>query len=202
MDEEKEVDPVVDFGIALRVQIEIDAKIYYWVDFWLETNTILLPIKINNMNGEEYITKEKHKALSDELEYLKKTKRKEVAEQLEYAKSLGDLSENAEYHEARDMQGVVEDRINKLEIILKSAVIVSSHGTDVVAVGSKVTVVREGDKNEKIYDIVGGEESDLANAKISVHSPFGEAIVGKKKGQTFSYQAPSGSITYKIISIK
>ena len=64
------------------------------------------------MNGEEYITKEKHKELSDELEYLKKTRRKEVAEQLEYAKSLGDLSENAEYHEARDVQGMVEDRIN------------------------------------------------------------------------------------------
>ena len=125
-----------------------------------------------------------------------------MAEQLEYAKSLGDLSENAEYHEARDIQGVVEDRINKLVVILKNAVIVSSHSTETVAAGSVVTVIKEGDKNEKVYTIVGGEESDLASGKISVHSPFGEAIMGKKKGQSFSYNAPSGPITYKIISIK
>lgn len=154
------------------------------------------------MNDKEYLTKEKHKALSEELDYLKKTKRREVAEQLEYAKSLGDLSENAEYHEARDMQGVVEDRINKLEAILKTAVIVSSHHTEAVAVGSELTVVKNGDEKEKIYTIVGGEESDLSSGKISLHSPFGEAVVGKKKGESFTYNAPSGPITYKIISIK
>lgn len=154
------------------------------------------------MNDKEYLTKEKHKALSEELDYLKKTKRREVAEQLEYAKSLGDLSENAEYHEARDMQGVVEDRINKLEAVLKSAIIVSSHHTEAVAVGSELTVVKNGDEKEKVYTIVGGEESDLASGKISTHSPFGEAVMGKKKGESFTYNAPSGPITYKIISIK
>jgi transcription elongation factor GreA len=154
------------------------------------------------MEEKEYLTKERHKALSEELEYLRKTKRREVAEQLEYAKSLGDLSENAEYHEARDMQGIVEDRIQKLESVLKNAVIVSSHGTETVAVGSVVTVAKSGDKSEKIYTIVGGEESDLSSGKISIHSPFGEAVVGKKKGQSFTYNAPSGPITYKIIEIK
>ena len=154
------------------------------------------------MEEKEYLTKERHKTLSEELDYLKKTKRREVAEQLEYAKSLGDLSENAEYHEARDMQGMVEDRIQKLESILKNAVIVSSHGTDVVAVGSVITVVKNGEKDEKIYTIVGGEETDLSSGKISVHSPFGEAVIGKKKNQTFTYNAPSGPITYKIINIK
>jgi len=154
------------------------------------------------MEDKNYLTKEKHKELSEELEYLRKTERKEVAEQLEYAKSLGDLSENAEYHEARDTQGVVEDRIQKLEAILKSAVIVSSHSTDAVVVGSVVTVVKDKDKQERIYTIVGGEESDLSAGKISIHSPFGEAIMGKKKGDTFAYNAPSGSITYKIIAIK
>jgi len=154
------------------------------------------------MEEKEYLTKEKFKALSEELEYLKKTKRREVAEQLEYAKSLGDLSENAEYHEARDMQGTVEDRIQRLESVLKNAVIVSNHGTEIVAIGSVVTVTRNEDKNEKIYTIVGGEESDLASGKISVHSPFGEAIIGKKKNQSFTYNAPSGPITYKIIEIK
>jgi transcription elongation factor GreA len=154
------------------------------------------------MEEKEYLTKERHQTLSEELSYLKKTKRREVAEQLEYAKSLGDLSENAEYHEARDMQGVVEDRIQKLESILKNAVIISSHGTETVAVGTAVTVTKNGDKDEKVYTIVGGEESDLGAGKISVHSPFGEAVIGKKKGQAFTYNAPSGPITYKIIDIK
>jgi transcription elongation factor GreA len=154
------------------------------------------------MEEKEYLTKDKYKTLSEELEYLRKTKRREVAEQLEYAKSLGDLSENAEYHEARDLQGVVEDRVQKLELILKNAIIVSSHGTEAVVVGSEVVVTKNGDKNEKTYTIVGGEESDLSSGKISVHSPFGEAVIGKKKGQAFSYNAPSGPITYKIIDIK
>lgn len=154
------------------------------------------------MEEKEYLTKERFKALSEELEYLRKTKRREVAEQLEYAKSLGDLAENAEYHEARDMQGVVEDRIQKLEAVLKTAVIISSHGTEIVAVGSVVTVAKNGDKNEKVYTIVSGEESDLASGKISIHSPFGEAIMGKKKKDSFTYNAPSGPITYKIIEIK
>ena len=154
------------------------------------------------MEEKEYLTKEKYKTLSEELEYLKKIKRKEVAEQLEYAKSLGDLSENAEYHEARDMQGTVEDRIQKLENILKDAIIISSHGTEIVAVGSVVAVTKDGYRDKKVYTIVGGEESDLSSGKISVHSPFGEAIMGKKKEESFTYRAPSGPITYKIIEIK
>ncbi len=154
------------------------------------------------MQEKEYLTKEKYESLSNELENLKTVKRKEIAEQLEYAKSLGDLSENAEYHEAREMQGVVEDRIKKLESVLKNSIIVSSHDTNYVTVGSVVTVVREGEKDQKEYMIVGGEESDIASAKISIHSPFGEAVIGKKKGESFSFEAPSGVIKYKIISIK
>jgi transcription elongation factor GreA len=154
------------------------------------------------MEEKEYLTKEKFDTLKEELNYLKKVKRREVAEQLEYAKSLGDLSENAEYHEARDMQGIVEDRIQKLEDIIKNAVVISSHGTETVAVGSEVVVVKNGGKAEQTYTIVGREESDLSSGKISIHSPFGEAVIGKKKGETFSYNAPSGPVAYRIISIK
>jgi len=154
------------------------------------------------MGDGEYVTKEKYEELKKELEYLKKTKRKEVADQLEYAKSLGDLSENAEYHEAREMQGIVEDRIQKLEQIVKNATIVSTHDTDSVAVGSIITVVKNGGKDEKEYTIVGGEESDLNAGKISVRSPFGAAAIGKKRGETFTYQAPAGPITYQIVGIK
>src|SRR3990167_6389151 len=107
----------------------------------------------------EYLTKEKFKELEKELGYLKTVKRKEIADALEYAKSLGDLSENQEYQEARDSQAVLEDRINRLEQILKSASIVSTQSTSTVSVGSVITVEKEADKSRKSYSIVGSEEA-------------------------------------------
>lgn len=154
------------------------------------------------MNEKEYLTKEKYKALTEELEYLRTDRRKEVAEKLQYAKSLGDLSENAEYHEARDMQAMVEDRIAKLEHVIKNAVIVSTQPTDIVGVGSVITVIRDGQKDEKTYTITGPEEADLSQNKISMKSPFGEAAMGKKKGEKFTFTAPAGDVTYKIVEIK
>lgn len=154
------------------------------------------------MQEKEYITKEKYDALVLELDHLKKVRRREVAENLEYAKSLGDLSENAEYHEARDMQAAVEDRITKLESIIKNAAIVSSHDTSAASVGSVIKVVKEGSKDEKSYTLVGSEESDISVGKISIHSPLGHAAIGKKKGEKFTFNAPSGPTTYKIISIE
>lgn len=152
---------------------------------------------------QEYITKEKYDSLKTELELLVSQKRKEVAEKLEYAKSLGDLSENAEYHEARDEQAMIEDRIKKIESILKSATIVNgTHSTEVVSIGSSVTINKEGEKTEKEYILVGAEESDISIGKISIKSPLGEALVGKKKGDKFTFNTPSGPTTYKIISIK
>lgn len=151
---------------------------------------------------KEYLTKEKQEEFKKELEYLRQTKRKEVAQSLEYAKALGDLAENAEYHEARDMQANIEDRITKLETILKSAVIVSSHDMNAVSVGSVVTVAKEKGGTNQIYTIVGSEEVDTASGKISVKSPLGSAILGKKKGESFSFRVPAGSVTYKIVDIK
>lgn len=150
----------------------------------------------------EYLTKEKYDEFVKELDFLKKVRRKEVAESLEYAKSLGDLSENAEYHEARDMQATIEDRIAHLETVLKTAKIVKSHSTDAVAVGSVVTVKKEGSSEEKVYTLVGAEESNITSGKISVSSPFGQAILGVKKGDSFTFSAPSGSVTYKVVLIK
>lgn len=152
------------------------------------------------MKDKEYLTKEKFEEFTKELAELKGKRRKEVAESLEYAKSLGDLSENAEYHEARDTQATIEDRIARLEELLKTAQIVSSNTGDTVNVGSTVTVEKDGKKFD--YSIVGSEEADVIANKISMKSPFGQAILGKKKGDTFSFTAPSGELTYKIISIK
>ena len=152
------------------------------------------------MAEHEYLTKEKFDEFTKELAQLKGVRRKEVAESLEYAKSLGDLSENAEYHEARDIQATIEDRIAKLEELLKTASIVSGNHTGVVNVGSVVTVEKDGKKF--VYSIVGSEEADVALNKISIKSPFGQAIIGKKKGEDFSYKAPNGELAYKLVDIK
>ncbi len=150
----------------------------------------------------EYLTKEKHEELQKELQFLKTQKRKEVAEALEYAKSLGDLSENAEYHEARDSQASLEDRIQRIEQILKSASIVSGNASGAVAVGSSLTLERESDKVRRNYTIVGSEEADAAKGMISMRSPLGLAAMGKMKGETFAFETPSGLVKYKVIEIK
>ena len=152
------------------------------------------------MKEKEYLTKEKFDEFTKELAELKGKKRKEIAENLEYAKSLGDLSENAEYHEARDAQATIEDRISRLEELLKHAQIVSENHGDVVSVGSTVTVEKEGKKF--VYTIVGSEEADVSQNKISMKSPFGQAILGKKKGEEFTFKAPSGELTYKVGKIE
>ena len=149
---------------------------------------------------KEYLTQEKHDELTKELEDLKSNKRKEIADQLEYSKSLGDLSENAEYHEARDAQANLEDRINHLEGILKTAVIISHGAKGVVSVGSEITV-KKGSQNLK-FTIVGSEEADAMQGKISIRSPFGEAVIGKKKGDSFSITTPTGAVEYEVMEVK
>ncbi len=148
----------------------------------------------------EYLTQEKYDEIKAELMLLRSEKRKEVADQLEYAKSLGDLSENAEYHEARDAQANLEDRIGRLEKLIKHAVIVSKNEGNAVSVGSVVTVEFKGKK--LVYTIVGSEEADMSQGKISVKSPFGIGVVGKKKGDSFFVETPNGKIEYKITALK
>jgi len=149
----------------------------------------------------EYLTKEKYEEFKHELEILKTKKRKEIAEALEYAKSLGDLSENAEYHEARDAQAQAEDRINHLEALLKSASIVSAHNTDMIAVGSVITMAKP-DGTKVTYTLVGSEEADAGAGKISIRSPLGQAALGKKKGELFSFKTAGGIMNYKVVEIK
>ena len=148
-----------------------------------------------------YITEEKRQALLAELKDLKGPKRKEILESLEYAKSLGDLSENAEYHQVREEQGKLEERIVKIARILESSQTVKGGGGDIIEIGSKVTVQKEGDKENKKYVIVGSEEADMVNGKISNKSPFGKALFGKKKGDKVSFKTPNGLVDYKILDV-
>ena len=152
---------------------------------------------------EELMSQEKFEELTHELDELKTTRRKEVAEQLEYARSLGDLSENAEYQEAREMQAAVEERIGKLEQILKNAKITKGAKSDTVGMGSVVTVeplVKGAEKHT--YTIVGAEEANIIEGKVSYHSPLGAALMGRKKGDEFSFHTPKGTQKYKILKVE
>jgi len=149
------------------------------------------------------MSREKFEELTRELDELRTTRRKEVAEQLEYARSLGDLSENAEYQEAREMQAAVEERIGKIEHVLKNAKIVAEgKKSDNVGMGSTVTVQKVGGDEKKTYTIVGAEESDMFAGKISYHSPLGSALLNKKKGDEFSFHTPKGAQKYKILKVE
>jgi len=149
----------------------------------------------------DYITEEKKKELTIELEQLKGPKRREIIDAIEYAKSLGDLSENAEYHNAREEQGKLEARIKEVEQILKDSKIVTVTGGDTVLVGSTVVVLKEGTTDEVTYVIVGAEEADMAKGKISHRSPLGVALFGKKKGENVTFTSPRGTVNYKIINV-
>ena len=155
-----------------------------------------------SIKAKEYLTKEKFEQLQKELENLKTNKRKEIADKLEYAKGLGDLSENAEYHEARESQAALEDRIQQLEAILSNVEIVTTHHSNVVEIGSVVHVKKGTEKTEHKYTIVGSEEADTAAGKISFKSPLGQALLGKKKGEEFKFKTPKGEVKYTVSSIE
>lgn len=157
------------------------------------------------MAPKQYLSKAKYDELIAELDYLKHTRRREVAEALEYAKSLGDLSENSEYQEARETQSGIEERISTLESLLKVATVIAGNerGTrETVDVGSIVVVEKVGTSKEQRYHVVGSEEANMAEAKISNQSPLGEAMIGRKTGEMFSFKTPAGEVSYKIIAVE
>ena len=154
------------------------------------------------MDEINYITEEKKHALQEDLKHLKTFKRKEILESLEAAKALGDLSENAEYHQAREDQGKTEDRINQIEYMLQSSVVVKKHQSSKVEIGTTVVVKKEGSKDSATYSIVGAEEADMSQNKISNKSPLGEALFGKKKGDMVSINTPKGLAKYTLIDIQ
>lgn len=150
----------------------------------------------------EYLTKQKYDELVAELKDLKNVKRKEVAEALDYARGLGDLSENAEYHEARTQQATVEERISKLEGILKNTTVVEDRHGDHAMIGSTVSVEKIDGSKKLSFMIVGSAESDISTGKLSNRSPIGSAVLGKKKGDHFTFNSPTGKMEYKVVDVK
>ncbi len=152
---------------------------------------------------QSFLTAEKFAELKQELDHLKTVRRKEVAESLEYARSLGDLSENAEYQEARDMQAAIEERIAHLEKVIKEAKIVAHEKKgDIVVLGSTVTIVKDKEKDNRTYTIVGSEEANIHEHKLSYLSPLGEALMGKTKGDEFTFETPAGKQKYKVLKVE
>lgn len=148
------------------------------------------------------ITAEGLKKLQDELHALKTVRRREVAEAIQRAKEQGDLSENAEYVDAKDAQGLVEQRIAELEAALKNVEVIQKNGGNnhtAIAVGDTVSIRWNGD--ESSYTIVGVNEADPASGKISNESPLGTALLGKRVGDTAQIRTPSGVKEASVVRI-
>lgn len=150
------------------------------------------------MTDTIYLTKEGLDELKSELKALIGDKRPAMAQRIKDAREMGDLSENAEYHAAKEEQAFVEGRIAELEDIVKNAK-VQKGGTDEIKVGSKVTVHIDG--GEQVFHLVGGPEADPIKGKISHESPLGLNLLGKKIGDSFEVEAPIGKLIYRILKI-
>ena len=153
------------------------------------------------MTQPTYLTPEGETRLKAELEELTGPRRQELAQRLRAAIQMGDLSENADYHKAKEDQGFLEGRIQEIEAILRMAVIIEKKHSDVVTVGSHVTIQEAGYPPET-YHVVGAKEADPRNGKISNESPIGRALMDHRAGETVQADAPDGKIEFKILKIE
>lgn len=155
------------------------------------------------MAKEYKLSAERMEDLKNELTYLKTVREKEVADQIKEARSFGDLSENSEYDEAKNEQGKLYSRIAEIENILANHVIIEEHEEDhdTVRLGSTITVLDMEFQEKETYQVVGSQEADPMNGRISEESPFGKALLGKAIGEDVVVEAPAGTIHYQIVEI-
>ena len=151
-------------------------------------------------NMKQMYTKQGYQDLVDELKYLKLTRREEIKEQIAVARGFGDLSENAEYDEARNEQAKVEARIQELESLIENAEIIDESTMDAhsISLGSVVTLYDEDFDEEITYSIVGSNQVDPLEQKISDQSPIGRALMGKKAGDRVTVVAPAGELHFEV----
>ena len=145
-----------------------------------------------------------HAALEAELKHLKSVERPEIIQAISVARDHGDLSENAEYHAAKEKQGFIEGRIKELEsrLTLAQVIDVSTMSGETVRFGATVTIVNEDTDEESTYQIVGEDEASVKNGKISVTSPIARAMISKTIGDVFEVNAPGGSRGYEITDVE
>ena len=155
------------------------------------------------MEKDIFFTQEGLEKIENEIEYLKTVRRKEVSERIKVALGYGDLSENSEYDEAKNEQAQVEERIAKLEMMLRNAKIIDEKdlNTDVVNIGSSVKVRELDTMEEDEYTIVGSAEADPLEGKISNESPVGSRLIGNRIGDVVEVEVPDGIIKYEICGI-
>lgn len=153
------------------------------------------------MNQPMYLTPEGAEKLKAELKELTGPRREELSRRLRSAIQMGDLSENADYHKAKEDQAFLEGRIQEIEAVLRTAVIVEKRKSDVVTVGSTVTVQEENFDPETYY-VVGAKEADPRSGKISNESPIGRAIMDHKVGDVVEAETPGGKLKFKILKIE
>lgn len=154
-------------------------------------------------DNKVYITKEKYSEMEAELADLTSRGRTDIAERLDSAKALGDLKENAEYHQAREDQAVMEERINHIQSTLKNAEIIKSSKHTQVEIGATVTIARKGSSSKQTFSIVGQEESDASQGKLSHESPLVAAMMGKSEGDFFDFTTPAGDqVTWKVVEVQ
>lgn len=161
--------------------------------------------RMNIMAKEYKLSAERLEELKQELNYLKTVREKEVADQIKEARSFGDLSENSEYDEAKNEQGKLYSRIAEIENILANCSVIEEEANsdpNTVRLGSKITVMDTALDEEETYQVVGSQEADPMNGRISEESPFGKALLGKRIGDTVIVDAPAGNIEYKVVSIQ
>jgi len=164
---------------------------------------VILSININNyifFMPEQIISPDGYEKLTKELEYLQTVRRREIAERIESAKELGDLSENAEYADAKEEQAFNEGKIIELNSLLKNIRVVNKDEKGLVGMGSQVMAQINGLKKE--FTIVSFNEADPMSGKISNESPLGIAMVGKQKGDKVMVKTPKGIVEYKIIKVE
>lgn len=155
------------------------------------------------MAKEYKLSAERFQALKDELNYLKTVREREVADQIKEARSFGDLSENSEYDEAKNEQGKLYSRIAEVEDILANCVVIEEqeHDPNTVRLGSRIKVRDVEFDEDSEYEIVGSQEADPMNGRISEDSPFGKALLGKAVGDDVIVEAPAGIIRYKVLEL-
>ncbi len=157
------------------------------------------------MNQKHPLTKEGADKLKAELKRLKQEERPRIAQAIAEAREHGDLKENAEYHAAREQQGLIEARIRQIEGILANAQIIDVTKLNPegrVVFGSTVHLLNLDTDEEVVYKIVGDEEADLSHGKISVSSPIARALIGKEEGDEVTVEAPGGNIDYEIVKVE
>lgn len=151
-----------------------------------------------------YLTPEGKAEMEQELKRMKEVERPALAQKLKEAVAMGDLKENADYHDTREKMSMLDGRILRLEAILRTAVIVETDGpSDEVRIGSTVTIREvDGDDEDEVYTIVGPAEANPSEGRISQKSPIGDALIGHRKGDKVNVETPNGVITFKIRKIE